>query len=98
LEILERPVYLADSGTYTKSLMVATLYQRPTPQLVLTREILMPNATDVIVSYTVIPGSTLEEWKRNMAEASLMIWKPLRAPKSGPAKNYKNSKIGIEVK
>src|SRR4051812_31175345 len=94
LETLERPVYHVDSGKVMKSLMGATLYLQPTPALVLTRETSMPSAQDVTVSYMVIPGSTLEEWKRNMEEMSLMIWKPLPGPISGPetsSKRYENT-------
>lgn len=89
LEIVERPVYHVESGTLLRSLMAVTLYQRPTPQLVLTREISMPNATSATVSYMVIPGDTLEEWKQSMAEMSLMILKPLQVRTSGPVKNSK---------
>lgn len=83
LEELERDVYLADSGLVTKSLMVATIYPLRSPQLVLTREISTPNATDAIVSYTEILGDTLEDWKRNLEETDLMLWKPLPGQKSG---------------
>ena len=89
LEIVERPVYHVESGTLLRSLMAVTLYRLPTPRLVLTREISMPNATSATVSYMVIPGDTLEEWKRSMAEMSLMILKPLQVRKSGPVKNSK---------
>ena len=89
LGMMERPVYHVDSGTLLKSLMVVTLYRLPTPRLVLTREILTPNATSATVSYMVIPGDTLEEWKQSMAEMSLMILKPLQVRKSGPVKNSK---------
>lgn len=87
LEIVERPVYHVESGTLLRSLMAVTLYQRPTPRLVLTREISMPNATNATVSYMVIPGDTLEEWKRNMAEMSLMILKPVPDHINGPERN-----------
>lgn len=87
LETVEVPVYHVDSGTLLRSLMAVTLYRRPTPQLVLTREISMPNATSATVSYMVIPGDTLEEWKQSMAEMSLMILKPLRVPINGPERN-----------
>lgn len=87
LGMMERPVYHVDSGTLLKSLMVVTLYRLPTPRLVLTREILTPNATSATVSYMVIPGDTLEEWKRNMEEMSLMILKPLQVPTNGPERN-----------
>jgi hypothetical protein len=87
LETLVRDVYHVESGSLLKSLMVATMYQRPNPQLVLTREILMPNATDVTVTYTLISGATLEDWKRNLEETSLMYWKHLRGPKSGAVRS-----------
>ena len=79
LETMERDVLVAEDGSLMRSLMAATIYRLPhtTPQLVLTRETLTPNATDVTVSYTVISGDTLEDWKRNLEEADLMIWKPL---------------------
>jgi hypothetical protein len=86
LEMVEVPVYLVDSGSHTRSLMVATIYQRPhsTPQLVLTRETLMPNATDATVIYTLISGDTLEDWKKSLEEMDLMIWNPVPAHISGP--------------
>ena len=87
LEIVERPVYHVEYGTLLRSLMAVTLYQRPTPQLVLTREISMPNATSATVSYMVIPGDTLEEWKQSMAEMSLMILKPVPDHINGPERN-----------
>ena len=77
METVERTVYHVDSGLYLRVLMEAIIYQQPRPALVLTRLILTPNATDVIDSYTVISGDTLEEWKKNMEENDLMIWKPL---------------------
>ena len=87
LETVEVPVYHVDSGSLLTSLMAVTLYRRPTPQLVLTREISMPNATGATVSYMVIPGSTLEEWKQSMAEMSLMILKPVPDHINGPERN-----------
>lgn len=84
LETLERTVFHADSGLYLKSLMEAIIYRKDrTPVLVLTRRILTPNATNAIGSYTVISGTTLEEWKRNMEESTLMLWKPLPSNESG---------------
>ncbi len=86
LEAVEVPVYLADYGIHTTSLMVATLYRLPYPQLVLAREILMPNAIDATVTYTLISGDTLEGWKRNLAEMDSMLWRPLTDPTHGPRK------------
>lgn len=83
----ERDVFHVESGLVLRSLTVVTIYQRPRPQLVLTREILMPNATDVTVSYTLISGDTLEDWKRNLEEADLMIWKPVPRPTNGRGMN-----------
>lgn len=78
LESWERPVYHVESGKLLRSLTAATLYLRPQPQFVLTREILTPNATDATVSYIVIPGATLKECCENMAQMSSMIWKPVK--------------------
>jgi len=83
LETMERPVYHAESGSLSNVLMAATIYRPQRPVLVLTREISTPNATGVTVFYTVIYGSTLEDWKRNLAEMDLMIWSPLRDLESG---------------
>lgn len=74
-----RPVYHVESGKVLKSLTVVTLYPQRRRKLVLTREILTPNATDVTVSYIAIPGDTLKECCENMAQMSLMIWKPVRS-------------------
>lgn len=79
LGMWERPVYHVDSGLTSISLTVVTLYLLPDPHFVLTRETLTPNATDVTVSYTEIPGRTLKECCKNMAAMSSMIWKPVRA-------------------
>lgn len=87
LEVMERPVYHVESGKVLKSLMVATIYRLPHPALVLTREILTPNATDATVSYTLISGDTLEDWKRNLEEADLMIWKPMPGRTNGQEMN-----------
>lgn len=87
LETVVRDVLVAESGLVMESLMAATLYQLPHPVLVLTRETSTPNAIGATVSYTVISGSTLEEWKRNMEEASLMIWSPLLDPINGRKKS-----------
>lgn len=95
LEIVERPVYHVEYGTLLRSLMAVTLYQRPTPQLVLTREISMPNATNATVSYMVIPGDTLEEWKQSMAEMSLMVLSPVRDHTSGKERSSKASEAII---
>jgi len=78
LATLERPVYHVESGKTLMSLMAVTLYQRPEPKFVLTREILTPNATGATVSYMVIPGSTLKECLENMAQMSSMIFKPVK--------------------
>lgn len=87
LELVELDVLVADSGLVMKTLMAATLYPLPSPRLVLTRETSMPNAAGATVTYTAISGTTLEEWKRNMEEASLMIWNPLPGQKAGANKN-----------
>lgn len=87
LEVMEQPVYHVESGLVTMSLMVATIYQRPFPRLVLTREISTPNADAVTVSYTQISGVTLEDWKKSLEEADLMIWNPLPGRRSGPGKS-----------
>lgn len=87
LEVVERPVYLVDSGLSTVSLMAATIYRLPHPRLVLTRETLMPNATDATVFFTEILGDTLEDWKRNLEEADSMIWMPLPGPTDGRKTN-----------
>jgi hypothetical protein len=87
LEIVERPVYHVESGTLLRSLMAVTLYRLPTPRLVLTREISMPNATGATVSYMVIPGSTLEEWKESLEGMSLMILSPVPDRINGRERN-----------
>lgn len=87
LGMWERDVFHVESGLTLKSLTVVTIYLLPRPQLVLTREISMPNATDVTVSYTQISGDTLEDWKRNLEEADLMIWKPLPQATNGRGTN-----------
>lgn len=84
----ERPVYHADSGLVLTSLMAVTSFPPPLPPFVLTREISMPNADDATVSYTEIPGTTLEECLENMDKASLMILNPTNLKrKNGPPKN-----------
>ena len=83
LETMERDVYHATSGLVLKTLMVATIYRLPHPVLVLTREILTPNVTDVTVSYMRILGDTLEGWKRSLEEQNLTVWNPLRDLESG---------------
>jgi hypothetical protein len=87
LGMWERPVFHVESGSLLKSLTAATIYLLPRPRLVLTREISTPNATDVTVSYTVISGDTFEDWKRNLEEADLMIWKPLPGRTNGQERN-----------
>lgn len=87
MEMVEQLVYHVESGLVTNSLMVATIYQRLFPRLVLTRETYTPNATDVTVSYTQISGATLEGWKKSLEEADLMIWKPLPGQRSGHEKS-----------
>lgn len=77
------PVYLADTGFHTICSMEAIIYRQPRPVLVLTRTISMPNATAATGSYTVISGATLEDWKRNLEETDLMLWKPLPPHGSG---------------
>lgn len=77
LDMVELPVLVAETGLTFLSLMVATIYPQLPHRLVLTRETLMPNATDVTVSYTLISGDTLEDWKKSWDEQDLMIWKPL---------------------
>jgi hypothetical protein len=74
----ERPVYHVESGLTLTSLTAVILYQRPDPVFVLTREISTPNATDVTVTYMVIPGTTLKECCENMAQMSSMILSPVR--------------------
>ena len=83
VEQVERPVYHVESGLHLKSWMEAIIYQRPRPALVLTRTTYMPNATVATGSYTQILGDTLEDWKRNLEEQDLMLWKPLPPPGSG---------------
>lgn len=78
LATMERPVYHVESGLTLTSLMAVTLYRRPRPTFVLTREILTPNATSATVSYMVIPGDTLKECLKNMAQMSSMILKPVK--------------------
>lgn len=90
VETVDVPVYLADYGLVTRCLMEAIIYQQPSPRLVLTRSISMPNATDATVSYTLISGATLEEWSKNMAESDLMIWRPVPDQKSGLETSYWN--------
>jgi hypothetical protein len=90
VERVERVVYHVPSGSLLPSWMEAIIYQRPKPVLVLTRSTLMPNASAAIGIYTVISGATLEEWKQNMAEQDLMLWKPLPDPKSGLETNWWN--------
>lgn len=87
LEMVELDVYLAESGSHTKSLMVATIYQLPSPRLVLTRETYMPNATDATVIYTQILGATFEDWKESLADKDSMIWNPVPRHTSGPKTN-----------
>lgn len=83
VEQMERVVYHVESGSLLPCLMEAIIYRQPSPVLVLTRTIYMPNATGAIGSYTVISGDTLEDWKQNLAEADLMLWKPLPDRGSG---------------
>ena len=78
LEIMVRDVFHVESGRVLKSLTAVTLYQRPRPVFVLTREILMPNATSATVSYMVIPGHTLKECCKSLEQMSLMILNPVR--------------------
>ena len=87
LDMVELPVLVVESGLTFLSLMVATIYPQLPHQLVLTRETLMPNATDVTVSYTLISGDTLEDWKQSWDEADLMIWRPLPDHISGIERN-----------
>lgn len=88
LDMTERPVYHVDSGEVLKSLMAVTLYQRPHQVFVLTREISMPNAINVTVSYMVIPGTTIKECSENMAKMSSMILNPVNLrQKNGPDKS-----------
>lgn len=87
LEIREHPVYHVESGLVLRSLMAATIYPQLPHQLVLTREIFMPNATDATVSYTLISGDTLEDWKQSWDEQDLMIWKPVQDLKNGQERN-----------
>jgi hypothetical protein len=88
LEQMERPVFHVKSGLVLKSLMEAIIYRLPQPALVLVRTISMPNATVVTGSYTVILGDTLGDWKRNLEELDLMIWKPLPLDGSGLDLSY----------
>lgn len=81
--LVERDVFLAESGKVMKSLMAVTSYLQPYPRLVLTRETSMPNAIGATVSYTEISEATLEDWKRNWVEQGWMILKPVLAPKAG---------------
>lgn len=83
LEIMERPVYHVESGSVLKTLMAATIYRRPHPVLVLTRETYTPNAIAATVSYTQISGDTLEDWKQSLEEMDLMLWRPLPDHTSG---------------
>lgn len=87
LGVREHPVFHVESGLVLKSLMVATIYPQLPHRLVLTREILTPNATGATVSYTVISGDTLEDWKRNWDAQDLMIWNPLPDQRNGQGRN-----------
>jgi hypothetical protein len=83
LAVVERDVFLVDSGKVTKSLMAVTSYLLPYPRLVLTRETSTPNAIGATVSYTEISEATLEDWKRNWVEQGWMLLKPVLVPKAG---------------
>ena len=88
LETLERSVYHAESGETMTSLMAVTLYRRPHPLFVLTRQTSMPNAQGVTVSYMVIPGTTIKECCKNMEKMSLMVLSPVNSNlKNGQEKN-----------
>lgn len=89
-ERVVRTVYHVESGQSSRVLMEAIIFRQPRQALVLTRRTLTPNATGAIGSYTQISGATLEEWKRNMEESTLMLWKPLPPPGSGLELNWKD--------
>lgn len=88
LEVVERDVLVAESGSLMKSLMAVTLYRQPYLRLVLTRETSMPNAIGATVSYMEIRGDTLEDLKRSWDEMNLMILKPVLLQRSGRKKSY----------
>lgn len=84
LERVERTVYHADTGLYSRVLMEAIIYHRDQTQvLVLMRRTLTHNVISATGIYTQISGDTLEEWKQNMEESTSMLWKPLPSNASG---------------
>lgn len=87
LDLREHPVYLVESGETFLSWMAATIYPQLPHRLVLTRGIYTDNVGDATVSYMVISGDTLEDWKKSWDEQDLMIWRPVPDLKNGQGMN-----------